>query len=145
MAPLLGTRTKSTTVRRLRGCSVELQGSSKVGIQDTLVFLIRLMCWGGRIFLNGDKRLNLFCFTKMINGLAQVPFEGVLVEAYKGTRRKHNIKFRQIGHTSSQYGQSIFLKLLVHGMGLLSLKLRHWLYLDQIFLTISVHPFRIIP
>ena len=37
------------------------------------------------------------------------------------------------------------LKLLVHGTGLLSLKLRHWLYLDQIFLTISVHPFRIIP
>ena len=24
---------------------------------------------------------------KIINGLAQVPFEGVLVEAYKGTRR----------------------------------------------------------
>ena len=26
---------------------------------------------------------------QIINGLAQVPFEGVLVEAYKGTRRKH--------------------------------------------------------
>ena len=25
------------------------------------------------------------------------------------------------------------LKLLVHGTGLLSLKLRHWLYLDEIF------------
>ena len=37
-----------------------------------------------------------------------------------------------------------FLKLLVHGTGLLSLKLRHWLYLDQILLEISVHPFRII-
>ena len=37
------------------------------------------------------------------------------------------------------------LKLLVHGTGLLSLKLRHWLYLDQILLKISVHPFRIIP
>ena len=37
-------------------------------------------------------------------GLAQVPFEGVLVEAYKGTRRKYNMKFRQIGHTTSQYG-----------------------------------------
>ena len=85
-------------------------------------------------------------FHKIINGLAQVPFEGVLVEAYKGTRRKHNMTFRQIGHTTSQYGQSLFiLKLLVHGTGLLSLKLRHWLYLDQIFLTTSVHPFRIIP
>ena len=64
---------------------------------------------------------------------------------YKGTRRKHNMKFRQIGHTTSQYGPSVFLKLLVHGTGLLSLKLRHGLYLDQIFLTISVHPFHIIP
>ena len=46
---------------------------------------------------------------KIINGLAQVPFECVLVEAYKGTRRKHNMKFRQIGHTTSQYGQSFSL------------------------------------
>ena len=42
------------------------------------------------------------------------------------------MKFRQIGHTTSHYGQSFSLKLLVHGTGLLSLKLRHWLYLDQI-------------
>ena len=32
--------TKITTVIRFRSCSVELQGSSKVGIQDTLVFLM---------------------------------------------------------------------------------------------------------
>ena len=38
-----------------------------------------------------------------------------------------------------------FLKLLVHGTGLLSLKLRHWLYLDQFFFKISVYRFRIIP
>ena len=44
----------------------------------------------------------LILFYKIINGLAQVPFEGVLVEAYKGTRRKHSIKFRQIVHTTSQ-------------------------------------------
>ena len=44
-------------------------------------------------------------FYKINNGLAQVPFEGVLVEAYKGTRRKHNMKFRQTSHTTSQYGQ----------------------------------------
>ena len=47
-------------------------------------------------------------FYKIINGVAHVPFEGVLVKAYKGTRRKHNMKFRQIGHTTSQYGQSFF-------------------------------------
>ena len=33
---------------------VELQDSSKVGIQDTPVFLICLMCWGGRLFLKGE-------------------------------------------------------------------------------------------
>ena len=91
------------------------------------------------------QEARLILFYKIINGLAQVPFEGVLGEAYKGTRRKHNMKFRQIGHTISQYGQSFFLKLLVHGTGLLSLKIRHWLYLDQIILTISEYPFRIIP
>ena len=46
--------------------NVELQGSSKVGIQDTLVFLICLMCWGGHLFLKGDRRLDLFCFTKLL-------------------------------------------------------------------------------
>ena len=56
------------------------------------------------------QEARLILFYKIINGLAQVPFEGVLVEAYKGTRRKHNIKFRQIGHTTSQYGQSFFPK-----------------------------------
>ena len=116
-------------MRRLRGCSVKLQSSLKVGIQDTLVFLICLMCWGGRLFLKGDMRLDLFCFTKLLTVWHKCPSK-----AYKVTRRKHYMKFRQIGHTTSQYGQSLFLKLLVHEMGLLSLKISHWLYLDQIFL-----------
>ena len=57
------------------------------------------------------QEARLILFYKIINGLAQVHFEGVLVEAYKGTRRKH-IKFRQIGHTTSQYGQSFFPKTI---------------------------------
>ena len=52
------------------------------------------------------QEARLIMFYKIINGLAQVPFEGVLIEAYKGTRRKHNMKFRQIGNITSQYGQS---------------------------------------
>ena len=91
------------------------------------------------------QEARLILFYRIINSLAQVPFEGVHVKAYRGTIRKHNMKFRQIGHTTIQYGQSFFLKLLVHGTGLLSMKLHHWLYLDQIFFKISVHPFRIIP
>ena len=73
------------------------------------------MCWGGRLFLKADRRLDLFCFTKL---LTQVPFEGVLVEVYKGTRRKHNMKFTQIGHTTSQYGQFFFLKTISAWNGL---------------------------
>ena len=66
MEPLFGTHTQNTTVIKLRGCSVELQGSSKIGIQDTLVFLIYLMCRGGHLFLKGDMRFDLFCFTKLL-------------------------------------------------------------------------------
>ena len=64
------------------------------------------------------QEARLILFYKIINGLAQVPFEGVLVEAYKGTRRKHNMKFRQIGHTTSQYGQSFFPKTMSAWNGL---------------------------
>ena len=65
-----------------------------------------------------SKETQLILFYNIMHGLAQVPFEGVLVEAYKGTRRKHNMKFRQIGHTTSQYGQSFFPKTNSAGNGL---------------------------
>ena len=78
MAPLFGTHTKNTTVTKLRGCSDELQGSSKVGIRDTLVFLICLMCWGGRPFLKGDKRLDLFCLTKLLTVWHKCPSKASL-------------------------------------------------------------------
>ena len=76
MASLFGTHTKNTTVIKLRGCSVELQGLSKVGIQDTLVFL---MCWGGRLFLKGDRRLDLFCFTKLLTVWHKCPSKAFLL------------------------------------------------------------------
>ena len=41
------------------------------------------------------QEAQLILFYKFINGLTQVPFEGVLVEAYKGTRIKYNMKFTQ--------------------------------------------------
>ena len=58
------------------------------------------------------QEARLILFYKIINGLAQVHFEDVLVEAYKGTRRKHNMKFRPIGQTTSQYGQSFKKKTI---------------------------------
>ena len=78
MAPLFGTRTKNTTVTKLRGCSIELQGLSKVGIRDTLVFLICLMCWGGRLFFKGDRRLDSFCFTKLLTVWHKCPSKASL-------------------------------------------------------------------
>ena len=58
-------------------------------------------------------------FYKIINGLTQVPFECVLIDAYKVTRRKHNMKFiRQICHTSSQYGHLFFPKTISAWNGL---------------------------
>ena len=37
-----------------------------------------------------------------------------MIILHKGTRRKHNMKFRQIGHTTSQYyyGQLFFPKTI---------------------------------
>ena len=102
-ATVFRTHTKNTIVRRLRGCSIELQGSSK----DNLVFLIYLMCWGGRLFIKGDRRLDLFCLKKLLAVWHKFPSN-----AYKGSRRKHNMKFRHIGHTTSQYGQSFFPKTI---------------------------------
>ena len=73
-------------------------------------YMLDVLGWTPLSQRRQEVRLILFC--KIINGLAQVPFEGVLVEAYKGTKRKHNMKFRQIGHTTSQYGQSFFSKTI---------------------------------
>ena len=51
-----------------------------------------------------DSTYSLFVY-KIINGLSNVAFECVLIEAYKGTIRKHNEKFRAIVHIPLQYGQ----------------------------------------
>ena len=65
-----------------------VQCLSKVGIQDTLVFLICFRCWGAwPPLFHRRQEARLILFYKIINALAQVPFESVLVEAYNGTRK----------------------------------------------------------
>ena len=145
MAPLFGTHTKNTTVTKLRGCSVKLQGSSKSRYSRYSSVSDMLDVLGWTPLSQRRQEALLILFYKIIHGVAQVPFEGVLVEAYKGTRRKHSMKFRQMAIQLANMDSRFPLKLLVHGTGLLSVKLRHWLYLDQILFKISVHPFRIIP
>ena len=63
------------------------------------------------------QEARLILFYKIINGMAQVPFEGVLVEAYKGTRRKHNM---------SQYGQLFFPKTISAWKGLAFAEAPSW-------------------
>ena len=70
-----------------------------------------------------------------------MPFEGVLVEAYKGTIRKHNMKIGQIGHTTSQYEQSFFPKTMSAWNGLAFAEAPSL----AVFISISVYPFLIIP
>ena len=52
---------------------------SKVGTQNTIVFLICLMCWGGRLFLKGDRRLDLLCFTKLLTVWDKCPLKASLL------------------------------------------------------------------
>ena len=94
---------QNTTVTKLRGCSVELQGSSKVGIRDTLVFLICLMCWGGRLFLKGDRRLDLSCFTKLLTVWHKCPSKASLSRRIRvleeiTTRNLDQILFKKSVH-----------------------------------------------
>ena len=74
--------------RNLKGCPEKLK-------QTAYFSLIRSSMEYGATVLDPyplsqrRQEARLILFYKMINGLARVPFEGVLVEAYKGTRRKH--------------------------------------------------------
>ena len=81
---------------------------SRYSIYSSVSDMLHVLRWTPLSQRRQETRLIMFY--KIINGLVHVPFECVLVEAYKGTRRKHNMKLIQIGHTTSQYGQSFFPK-----------------------------------
>ena len=100
-------------------------GKSGYSVYSSVSDMLDVLGWTPLSQRRQEARLILFykiarliLFYKIINGLAPVPFEGVLVEAYKGTRRKHNMKFRQIGHTTIQYGQSFSPKTISAWNGL---------------------------
>ena len=54
------------------------------------------------------KDARLILFYKIINNLANVPYEHILEDAHSCTRRKHSQKFRQLRCNTNQYGQSFF-------------------------------------
>ena len=74
-----------------------------------------------------EAHLNLFY--KIINDLAQVASEGVLIEAYKGTWENTIWNSVRLVIQLAIMDSSFSIKLLVHGTGLDSLKPCHWLYL----------------
>ena len=86
----------------------------------------------------GDRRLNLFCFTKLFTVWHKCSSKASLLRCIRVLEEN---TIWNLDRLDSRF----FLKLLEHGTGLLSLKLCHWLYLDHIFLTNGVHPFRTIP
>ena len=61
---------------------------------------------GWPILSKRRKDARLILFYKIINNLAQVPHEHILIKAYEGTRKKNNHKFRHIAVNTSQYRQS---------------------------------------
>ena len=67
------------------------------------------------------KDARLILFYKIINNLAQVPHEHILIKAYEGTRKKNNHKFRHIAVNTSQYSSHFHPKLSVHGISYHSL------------------------
>ncbi len=79
---------------------------SRYGRFSSVTEMIDDLGWPPLAVRRDNARLILFY--KIINNLAAVPYEHVLQEAYKGTRSKHSKKFRHIGHSTSQYGQSFF-------------------------------------
>ena len=74
---------------------------SKYKRTESVTAMLNELGWHSLSKRREDARLILFY--KIINNLAKVPHEHILVKAYEGTRRKNNHKFRHIGVNTSQY------------------------------------------
>ena len=79
-------------------------------LSESVTAMLNELGWHSLSKRRKDARLILFY--KIINNLAKVPHEHILVKAYEGTRRKNNHKFRHIGVNTSQYRQSFFPKTI---------------------------------
>ena len=65
---------------------------SKYKRTESVTAMLNKLGWHSLSKRREDDRLILFY--KIINNLAKVPHEHILVKAYEGTRRKNNHKFR---------------------------------------------------
>ena len=90
---LFGTHTKkynSVKVERVQHRAARFV-KSRYSRYSSVSDMLDVLGWPPLSQRRQEAWLILFC--NIINGLAQVFFECVLVEVYKGTRRKHNMKF----------------------------------------------------
>ena len=78
------------------------------------------------------QEARLILFYKIINGLAQAS-KASLLKRIRALEENTIRNFDRLFIPLSSMDIRFSLKLLVHGTALLSLKFRHWLYLDQIF------------
>ena len=86
-----------------------------------------------------------FCFTKLLTVWHKCPSKTSLSRRIRVLEENTAWNLDRLAIQLANMDSRFSLKLLVHGIDLLSLKLHNWLYLDQIVFKISVHPFHIIP
>ena len=81
MAPLFGTHTKNTSdkVERVQ-CRAAMFVKGRYSRYSSVSDMLDVLGWTPLSKRRQEARLILF--HKIINGLAQLPFEGVLVEVY---------------------------------------------------------------
>ena len=142
----VGFYTKNTTVAKLRGCNVELQlrfVKSRYSRYSSVSDMLDVLGWTPLSQMS--RRLDLFCSTKLLTVWHKCPSKASLSRRIRVLEENTTLNLDRLAIQLASMDSRFFLKLLVHGTGLLLLKLRHWLYLDQILFEISVHPFRIIP
>ena len=77
---------------------------------------------------------------KIINGLAEVPFESIFIEAYKGTKTKQNKKLGQIGNIKMVSILSFYLLFSPYScMHFLSLFFSYNIYVFVYIFCLSIY------
>ena len=70
------------------------------------------MCWGGRLFLKGDRRLDLFCFTKLLTVWQKCPSKASLSRHIR-VLEENTLNLDRLAIQLASMDSRFFLKLLV--------------------------------
>ena len=80
---------------------------------------------GGCLILKGDRRLDLFCFTKLLTVWHKCPSKASLLRRIRALAENTICNLDRFVIQLASMDSCFSLNLLVHGKGLLLLKLRH--------------------